>query len=183
MNLIELDKEVTVVINSLRTEWADGFFYYVSQTWFWLPAAAVLIWLGWREWGWKRLLCIVVGVTVCLVISDQLCNIIKNSVCRLRPSHDPSLEGIIMTVKGYAGGKYGFCSAHACNTSVVAVFTALVVRRKWFAWMMGVWVVLNCWSRIYLGVHYLGDVVCGALLGAIIAFGTYFACKTLIDRY
>lgn len=179
MNLIEADKKITVIINSFRAEWADGLFYYVSQVWIWLPGIVVLSYFGWQAWGWKRMLYIVGGVVLCLVISDQLCNIIKNVVCRLRPSHEPTLEGVIVTVKGYVGGMYGFCSAHACNTSAVAIFTSLIVRRKWFGWMMGAWTILNCWSRIYLGVHYFGDVICGILLGSIIAFGIYFVHKKL----
>ena len=182
MNILDIDGQLTVAINSFRAEWADGFFYYVSQTWTWLPLAMVLLYFGWREWGWKRLLCVVAGVVVCLLLSDQACNVIKNSVCRLRPTHEPSLAGMIHTVNGYVGGLYGFCSAHACNTATVAAFSGLVVRRRWYAVLGIFWVLLNCWSRIYLGVHYLGDVVCGMVLGFAIAYMVFALYKWLIDR-
>lgn len=183
MSILDIDRELTIAINSFRAEWADGFFYYVSQVWTWLPVAALLLYLGWRKWGWKRLLCVVAGLAVCLVASDQLCNVIKHSVCRLRPTHEPSLEGVIHTVRGYVGGQYGFCSAHACNTAAVAMFTGLVVRRRWYAVVSVLWVLLNCWSRIYLGVHYLGDVLCGMTLGVLIAIVMYVLYKWLTDKY
>jgi len=183
MSILDFDRELTVAINSFRAEWADGFFYYVSQSWTWSPLAVVLLYFGWKKWGWKRLLCVVAGALLCLVVSDQLCNIIKNSVCRLRPTHEPILEGTIQTVKGYIGGPYGFCSAHACNTSCLAMFTWLVVRKRWYGVVGILWVILNCWSRVYLGVHYVGDIVCGAILGVVIAILVFLLYKSLTYRY
>lgn len=183
MSILDLDRKLTVAINSFHAEWADGIFYCLSETWTWSPLAIVLICLGWREWGWRRLLCVVASVLLCLLLSDQLCNVIKNTVCRLRPTHEPSLAGTIHTVYGYVGGEYGFCSAHACNTCCVALFSCLVVRRWWYALAGSVWVLLNCWSRIYLGVHYLGDILGGLLLGAIISCLMFLLYNYLTVRY
>ena len=187
MTILDLDRDITVAINSFRAEWADGFFYYVSQTWVWTPLAVLLLWMGWRRFGWRHLLVVVACVALCILLSDQLCNLVKHTVCRLRPSHEPSLEGVIHTVDGYVGGMYGFCSAHAANTTTVALFTSLVVRRRWYWITAAVWVVVNCWSRIYLGVHYFGDIVCGILLGAAIAIAIAITIaivhNSLTDRY
>jgi len=183
MSILQLDTYLTVAINSFHAEWADGIFYYLSQTLTWLPLALLLLILGWRQWGWRRLIAVVAALLLCLLISDQLCNLIKITVCRLRPTHEPSLHGTIHTVRGYLGGDYGFCSAHACNTCSVALFTSLIVRRMWYSATASLWVLLNCWSRIYLGVHYLGDILGGLLLGAAIAALLYFAYNHLIHRH
>ena len=76
-------------------------------------------------------------------------------------------------MKGYCGGKYGFVSSHASNSFMVAVFSLLMIRRKWFSYSMVIWALIVGYSRIYLGVHYPGDVICGSLLGIIVGWGVY----------
>jgi undecaprenyl-diphosphatase len=90
---------------------------------------------------------------------------------RLRPSHDPALDGLVHIVNDYRGGLYSFASSHAANAFGVSFFLWLTVRKSlgWI-WIMFIWATIFSYSRIYLGVHYPADIVVGALLGCTIAF-------------
>jgi undecaprenyl-diphosphatase len=89
---------------------------------------------------------------------------------RLRPSHDPVIGNQIHIVNNYRGGLYGFISSHAANTFAIAVFLALLFKRKVFTISIIIWASIVSFSRIYLGVHYPGDVLCGAILGTGLGF-------------
>lgn len=108
--------------------------------------------------------------------------IIKHTVCRLRPTHEPALAGMIHLVNGYTGGQYGFVSSHAANTMACALsfslFWAYTTENKKRAHLtvtlpLMVWVALNCYSRMYLGVHYPGDIMGGLVVGTVVAVAVY----------
>ena len=167
-----------MAINGAHTAWLDQFFWIVSQAWVWIPLYALLIWLLFRQFGWRRGVWCVLAMVAAVGLSDYISSgIIKHLVCRLRPTHEPDLEGMIHVVNGYAGGLYGFVSSHAANTFAVALTFALIWRQKNnHGWWLMVYVLLNCYSRMYLGVHYPGDILGGLLVGGITAlaiFGLY----------
>jgi undecaprenyl-diphosphatase len=97
----------------------------------------------------------------------------KDTFQRLRPCHEPVLEGLVHIVKGKCGGMYGFVSSHAANCFYATVISGLFVRKKWFSISMICWAALISYSRIYLGVHYPGDVICGATFGALVGWGVF----------
>jgi len=176
--LIEIDQRWLLAINGAHTAWLDQFFWIVSQAWVWIPLYALLIWLLFRQFGWRRGVWCVLAMVAAVGLSDYISSgIIKHLVCRLRPTHEPDLEGMIHVVNGYAGGLYGFVSSHAANTFAVALTFALIWRQKNnHGWWLMVYVLLNCYSRMYLGVHYPGDILGGLLVGGITAlaiFGLY----------
>jgi undecaprenyl-diphosphatase len=98
---------------------------------------------------------------------------LSRKVLRDRPCHEPALIGNVHTVNGVCGGKYGFVSSHAANSFNVALLSLMFIRKKWFSAGILLWASVVAYSRIYLGVHYLGDVICGSILGAIIGWGMY----------
>ena len=111
---------------------------------------------------------------ILILLADQLSSsLLKPLVARLRPTHNPEISDLIHTVRGYRGGLYGFVSSHAANAFAFAVFTSLVIRNRYYALTIALWAVLSAYSRIYLGVHYVGDVVCGAILGVLVAIVVY----------
>ena len=162
----------------------DQLCWYISQAWIWIPLYLVLIALLIKQFGWKKGLIYVAALFVAAGLSDFISSgIIKGLVCRLRPTHEPALEGLVHIVNGYTGGKYGFVSSHAANTMSVALLFSLIWRQKNnHGWWLMLYVALNCYSRMYLGVHYPGDIIGGLALGSLVAVGAYWALKVLVAR-
>jgi undecaprenyl-diphosphatase len=107
---------------------------------------------------------------------------LKPLVARLRPTHNPEIADLIHTVNGYRGGRYGFVSSHAANAATFVTFTALIFRNRYYSILLSLWAFLTAYSRVYLGVHYVGDVLCGALIGVLVGMGVYFVLKPLLSK-
>jgi undecaprenyl-diphosphatase len=145
--------------------------YAISNKLIWIPLyLAILIYLGMREK--KKFLFMILFIILAVILADQGSNLLKFSVRRLRPCHEPSLAGLVHVIGG-CGGLYSFVSAHAANSFNVALISLLLVRKRWFTISMITWAAVVGYSRIYLGVHYSGDVLCGAILGSLVGWGVY----------
>ena len=178
--MLSLDREITLAVNGWHSAFGDAFFWVFTKTWVWVPLFAVLVFLLIRENGWRKAVVVLAGMTVALLLADQACNLIKITVCRPRPTHEPLHVGQVHTVNGYVGGMYGFCSAHAANTMALMLFTSMVVRRWQYVVAMASWVVVSCWSRIYLGVHYVGDIIAGLAVGTLCALAVYLVYRKMV---
>ena len=166
-----LDQQLFLFLNSIHSPFWDRIMYAISSIVIWVPLyLVILIYLGYR---YRRkflviLLCIILAVT----LSDQLSvHLFKNVFHRLRPCHEPSIMGLVHLVNGRCGGLYGFVSSHAANSFNVAVLSLLLVRERWYSVSILIWASIIGYSRIYLGVHYPGDVICGAVVGALTGWG------------
>ncbi len=172
-HLLQIDRQVFLFLNSMNSPLFDKLMFAISGRVIWAPLyLAILIYLGAR---YKRkfyliLLFIIIAVTLADQGSVQL---FKNVFHRLRPCHEPSLEGLVHLVDGKCGGLYGFVSSHASNSFNVALLSLMFIKKRWYSIGILIWAAVIGYSRVYLGVHYPGDVICGAILGSFIGWGVY----------
>jgi undecaprenyl-diphosphatase len=166
--LLEYDREIFLYLNGLHAPWLDPVMLLISETLVWLPLYLYLLYLIFKDHskeGWF----VLVGLTLTIVLADQITStLMKPYFARLRPSQEPSLEALVHIVNGYKGGKFGFASSHAANTfgTATLLFLLLGKKRKWIVTLF-VWAAVVTYSRIYLGVHYPGDILVGALVGVL----------------
>ena len=195
--LIHIDQQWLLAINGWHSEWADILMWYISKSTTWLPLYALLVGLivyrfgilspslcreGRRGSSLLRVLIILAGFAVAVGVSDFVSSgILKPWVCRLRPTHEPALAGMLPLVNGYTGGLYGFVSSHAANTMACALLFALLYKNKYATVGLMLWVALNCYSRMYLGVHYPADIIGGLAIGALMATLTYGMVRRLVE--
>ncbi len=169
--LQNLDQSIFLFINGHHSLLFDNLMWFASGRLSWLPLYLLLIVLLAVRQKWRAALTLLF-VAALITASDQSSvHLFKEVFHRLRPCHNPSLEGMVHLVRGHCGGKYGFISSHASNTFAVAVFLRSVFRTRWITILLFAWAVLVCYSRIYLGVHYFGDVLVGGLWGALLGWG------------
>lgn len=173
--LVQLDTELFLTLNALHTTYLDPFMKLFSSKLIWAPLYASLIYVMWRNLSWRQLLCSLVCVALVILFADQVSStLIRPFVARMRPANlDNPIAPLVHIVDGYRGGRYSFPSCHAANTVGLALYIALLLRHRGLTLFMAAWALITCYSRIYLGVHYPGDLLVGALIGSIGALLMY----------
>lgn len=173
------DIQLLLFINGFHTFFLDGFMLAVSAKLTWIPLYASVLFILIKSKK-KEAVWFVLALILCITLADQISSgLIKNVVQRLRPSHEPRLEGLVHLVRGHKYGKFGFVSSHASNAFGFALLTSLFFRNKLYTYAILFWAVLQCYSRMYMGVHYPLDIVGGATVGILAALFLYYVVKKL----
>ncbi|HEY9117966.1 MAG TPA: phosphatase PAP2 family protein [Roseivirga sp.] len=164
------DKALFKFLNGLHNSFFDFLMPGISNKYIWIPLYLLILYYLIRRSGFKTLY-IIIGIGLLIFLSDQSASgILKPWVERLRPCYDPTLEGQVHLLKG-CGGKYGFASSHASNSFAVAMFAWLMLKDHIkFIWLLFPWAILVAYSRVYIGVHFPGDIMVGAILGILSAY-------------
>ena len=180
-NVHHLDQQLTLAINNWNSAVTDPIWAFLSMKLVWIPLyAAILALIVWKL-GWKKGGILILGTVLTIVFCDQFANLIKYSVARIRPLHDDFMVSNGLNILELGGG-YSFFSAHAANSFGLAGCTWLGLKNclkdspdpvnakivKWYGWFMFTWASLVAISRIFVGKHYLGDVIVGTIAGLII---------------
>lgn len=178
-SLIQFDQELLLNMNGSNSLFWDGFMWIATQTTTWIPVAIALLYVIFKNNKLKEALLLIGLIALVITLADQISSgFCKPFFARFRPTQDPELMYQIDIVNGYRGGRYGFISSHAANTFGVAIFLSLVIRNRLLGAILFVWAALNAYSRIYLGVHYPGDIFFGTLVGLCVG-----VCIYLLYRY
>lgn len=180
---IDFDQQLLLDINGSNSLFWDGFMWIATNMLTWMPLAVVLLYVIFKNNKVKEALLIIGMLALVILLTDQISSgFCKPFFARFRPTQDPELMYQIDIVNGYRGGMYGFVSSHAANTFGIAIFISLIVR----SWSLGitliVWACLNAYSRMYLGVHYPGDILFGTLLGLSAGVLVYILYKNIQKR-
>lgn len=179
--LNNIDTELLLYLNSFNNEFFDIIMWYITLTVSWIPFYTLLIFFIYRKYNLKHGSYILLFLLISIAVADfGSVHLFKEVFQRLRPCHNPDLQGLIHIVNNKCGGQFGFISSHASNTFSIAMFISLVFRKKYIWIGMMIWASIIAYSRIYLGVHYPGDILAGALWGMVVSYLFYHIYKRFV---
>lgn len=173
-NELQFEKTLFFQLNGSESAFWDNFFYLYSYKWTWLLFYLCFLFIFCYKKNLKEIVCILLAIGLVVLLCDQIASgFFKPFFHRFRPTHHPDFECQVKTVMGYRGGLYGFISSHASNAFGFAVFTLSVFRNRVYIVTIFLFALLTAYSRVYLGVHFISDVVAGALVGSLAGYSVY----------
>ena len=180
--LINLDKELFLFLNGLGSEPFDGFWEIITKQIYWSPFFIGVFYLIQKKVGWKGLGIIILFLAALITFTDQITNLFKYSFERLRPCNNPEFDGLMREV--ITRKSFGFFSGHAANSMASTTFIVLIIRKYYkHTYLLFLFPLIFAYSRIYLGLHYPGDILTGYLVGGIFGFGFYKLYLILGKKY
>lgn len=181
--LMDIDAEALLAVNGLHDLFQDAFWWMVSAKWSSLLLVLSLMWILLHK-NRRHALLVVAMLAVAVLVADQVSSgLIKHLVERLRPTHDPSLENAVHVINGYRGGLYGFVSSHAANFFAIATLVSFIMRHRLVAIALYGWALVQCYSRMYLGVHYPGDILGGIVVGLLAGWLVWCLMRWIQHRF
>ena len=181
--LMDIDADALLAVNGLHDLFQDAFWWFVTAKWSSALLVLALLWILLHQ-NRRHALLVLAMLAFAVLVADQVSSgLIKHLVERLRPTHDPSLESMVHVINGYRGGLYGFVSSHAATFFAVSTFLSLVMRQRWVAFSLFTWALLQCYSRMYLGVHYPGDILGGIVVGVLAGWLVWCIMRWIQHRW
>ena len=183
--LIDFDRWLLLAVNGSESLYLDGVVQTLTNAVTWIPLYIALFYLVVKNNATMSKILFIVGcAALCYLFAGAVDDgIVKPLVARWRPTHDPVIGWHVDVVNGYRGGRYGFFSAHASNTFSIAIFFSLLVRSRLLTVALVMWSLINCWTRLYLGVHFPGDILCGLLWGGVVGTLVYNFYRRMEHRF
>ena len=183
--LLDIDKYIFTFVNGFHCPFMDTIMVFFTKANSWIPLYILLLLyiiyrFSYKEKRYVWTIALVTAIVLTFVFTDMLSAQMKDWIQRLRPGHDHTLEGIVRLLDG-KGGLYGFPSSHAANVFGLATITALSFKIRWYSIVIYTWAFLVSYSRLYVGRHFLLDVICGAALGVLIAYILYILSRLLLQ--
>ncbi len=184
----EFDQQITLALNSLHSGITDPVMMFFSSIPVWIPMYAIVAGLLFWRIGWKKALVAIASIALTFLLCDQIANLFKDGIARLRPCHDEFMVGAGLRILEGKGGLYGFFSGHASNSFGFAVSSSMAFRndsrlkyRGYSVWIF-FWAVMVSISRIFVGKHYIGDVVTGIIVGTLLGLACGFAARRIMKK-
>lgn len=181
--LYAADKTLLMVFNGSHCPFVDRLAVTLTCGYMWIPLYIALLLLVINNHKTVAQISLVIGMALlAIVLSEGMADlIVKPLVARLRPIHDILMQDSVQVVNNYRAEGYSFFSAHASNTMAVAVFFSLLVKDRLFTCTLIIWALVNCWTRIFLGVHYPSDIIVGVVWGSVSGLFAYTIHNKLKD--
>lgn len=172
--LNQIDTKLFIFFNSFNSPFWDNIMWWISGSKSWIPMYLIIVAFIIYKFKWKAIITLIF-IALVVTLADQISvKAFKEVFQRLRPCHNPDLQDIVHIVRNKCGGQYGFVSSHAANTFAVAAFLSQLFKNCKFTTFIFIWAAIVSYSRVYLGVHYPFDVICGGMLGTTIGFLLYY---------
>ncbi len=178
-SLAETDQTAFLFLNGFHNTFWDYFMSLFTGKFIWIPMYATILYVLIRNYNWKTVLICLAAIALTITFADQICaSVIRPAVERYRPSNPENpIADLVYIVNGRRGGGYGFPSCHASNSFGLAFFVMLLFRKQWLSLFLCSWAIVNCYTRIYLGLHYPGDLLAGMLVGGCGAGIMYYLLR------
>lgn len=173
-NILNYERDLFLWLNGSDSFYLDKFMWLFTGKVVWIPLILLLCYIIFYKKNWRESLLIILSIVLLITICDQFASsICKPLFSRLRPTHHPDFKIYVDTVFNYRGGRYGFISSHAINAFGFATFTSLLFRYRWYSITIFIWAALMSYTRIYLGVHFITDIIPAILFGCLFGFLVY----------
>ena len=181
---LPLERDLFFAINGSDSPFWDNVMWTYSGRFVWIPLFLFLLFMFFYKTPTKEAILTAVFFALVLILADFIsASIFKPLFHRYRPTRYPDFQQFVDIVNGYRGGTYGFISGHACTSFGIAVFLSLVFRNRWVTITALLWATINSYTRIYLGVHFISDILGGAIVGVLLALVFYELYVWIRSRY
>ncbi|WP_255554345.1 MULTISPECIES: phosphatase PAP2 family protein [unclassified Tenacibaculum] len=180
-NIIQKDKQLLIYLNNLGSEQWDGLWLAITNQFNWIPLFVFMLFLIFKHYGWKKGLFTMVFIAALITFSDQITNVIRGVFERLRPNNDPAIKDLLRTL--IRPQSFSFASGHATTSTVVAVFLIMLLKNhvRYIRFLL-LFPLVFAYSRLYLGVHFPIDILCGFINGTVIGFSAYALYTVLVKK-
>ena len=183
-DITHYDLMLMPALGGRHCEFADALALTLTSALTWVPMYLALLYVvAKKHKAAMPVLHIILCAGLCILLADGMADgIVKPLTGRLRPLNDPEFSLMITLVEGAEDSNYSFFSAHAANTFSLCVFFSLMMRNMWRTLSMTLWSITNCWTRIYLGMHYPSDIFVGLIWGGISGFTAYYVFRKIWQK-